>query len=280
MKSEKNKTIDFSAEEGKEYLSRCIKVEQKIGVAEITNKTIFGNTNEVLPLLPNSFVDLLIADPPYNLEKNFHGNTFHTLKEQDYEEYTEKWISLIEPILKPNASIYVCCDWKCSSAIHRVLERHFTVMNRITWQREKGRGAMQNWKNGMEDIWFAVKSDNYTFNIDDVKTRRKVIAPYKDDGKPKDLVKRVIATEGQHIKIEDSKVYVDNKLLDEPYIHDNYTSGDIDMVIPEGEVFTMGDNREKSLDSRYEEVGLVNEKDIMGKVMIRLFPFNKIGPVK
>ena len=102
----------------------------------------------------------------------------------------------------------------------------------------------------------------------------------QDDGKPKDLVKRVLATEGQHIKIEDSKVYVDNKLLDEPYIHDNYTSGDIDMIIPEGEVFAMGDNREKSLDSRYEEVGLVNEKDIMGKVMIRLFPFNKIGPVK
>ena len=102
----------------------------------------------------------------------------------------------------------------------------------------------------------------------------------QDNGKQKDLVKRVIATEGQHIKIEDSKVYVDDKLLDEPYIHDNYTSGDIDMVIPEGEVFAMGDNREKSLDSRYEEVGLVNEKDIMGKVMIRLFPFNKIGPVK
>ena len=102
----------------------------------------------------------------------------------------------------------------------------------------------------------------------------------QDDGKRKDLVKRVIATEGQHIKIEDSKVYVDGELLKEPYIHDNYTSGDIDMVVPEGEVFTMGDNREKSLDSRYEEVGLVNEKDIMGKVMIRLFPFNKIGPVK
>ena len=101
----------------------------------------------------------------------------------------------------------------------------------------------------------------------------------QDDGKPKDLVKRVIATEGQHIKIEDSKVYVDDKLLDEPYIHDNYTSGDIDLIVPEGEVFAMGDNREKSLDSRYEEVGLVKEKDIMGKVMIRLFPFNKIGTV-
>ena len=101
----------------------------------------------------------------------------------------------------------------------------------------------------------------------------------QDDGKPKDLVKRVIATEGQHIKIEDSKVYVDDKLLDELYIHDNYTSGDIDLIVPEGQVFAMGDNREKSLDSRYEEVGLVDEKDIMGKVMIRLFPFNKIGTV-
>ena len=101
----------------------------------------------------------------------------------------------------------------------------------------------------------------------------------QDDGKKKDLVKRIIATPGQHIKIKDSKVYVDDKLLNEPYIHDNMTSGDIDLVVPEGKVFAMGDNREKSLDSRYEEVGLVNEKDIMGKVMVRLFPLNKIGTV-
>ena len=102
----------------------------------------------------------------------------------------------------------------------------------------------------------------------------------QEDGKPKDLVKRVIAVSGDHIKIEDSKVYVNDTLLDEPYIHDNYTEGNIDMVIPEGEVFTMGDNREESLDSRYEDVGLVDDKDIMGKVIVRLFPFNKIGPVK
>lgn len=102
----------------------------------------------------------------------------------------------------------------------------------------------------------------------------------QEDGSPKDLVKRVIAVGGDHIKIEDSKVYVNDKLLDEPYIHDNYTEGNIDMVIPEGEVFAMGDNREKSLDSRYQDVGLVDDKNIMGKVMIRLFPFNKIGTVK
>lgn len=101
----------------------------------------------------------------------------------------------------------------------------------------------------------------------------------QDNGKKKDLVKRVIATEGQHIKIEDSKVYVDGKLINEPYIHDNYTEGYIDIQIPKGKVFAMGDNREKSLDSRYEDVGLVDVDDIMGKVMVRLYPFNKIGTI-
>lgn len=105
----------------------------------------------------------------------------------DYEEYTEQWISLVEPLLKPRASIYICCDWKSSSAIERVLARHFTVQNRITWQREKGRGSKSNWKNSMEDIWFATKSSNdFTFNVESVKIRRRVIAPYRTDGKPKD----------------------------------------------------------------------------------------------
>lgn len=101
----------------------------------------------------------------------------------------------------------------------------------------------------------------------------------QEDGNKKDLVKRVIAVEGDHIKIQDSQVYINDKLIDEPYIHNNYTEGNIDMVIPKDKVFAMGDNREKSLDSRYEDVGLVDEKDIMGKIMIRLFPFNKIGKV-
>jgi signal peptidase I len=101
----------------------------------------------------------------------------------------------------------------------------------------------------------------------------------QEDGDRKDLVKRIIGVSGDHIKIENSKVYVNDKLTNEPYIHDNYTEGNIDIVVPKGKIFAMGDNREKSLDSRYEDVGLVNEKDVMGKVMIRLFPFNKIGKV-
>ena len=103
-----------------------------------------------------------------------------------YEEYTEKWISLVKPLLKENATIYVCCDWKSSIIIANILKDHFYIQNRITWQREKGRGALTNWKNGMEDIWFATNSKTYTFNVEDVKIRRRVLATYKVDGIPKD----------------------------------------------------------------------------------------------
>lgn len=106
--------------------------------------------------------------------------------DEAYAEYTEKWVVQAKRLMKRNASIYVCCDWVSSGVIERVLRKYFMIQNRITWQREKGRGALRNWKNGMEDIWFATNSSKYTFNIDAVKQRRKVIAPYRVDGKPKD----------------------------------------------------------------------------------------------
>lgn len=99
----------------------------------------------------------------------------------------------------------------------------------------------------------------------------------QDDGTNKDLVKRVIGVSGDTIKIKDYKVYVNGKELNEPYIHDEITEGDIDTVVPENSVFVLGDNREISLDSRYEQVGFINESDILGKVFVRLYPFNKIG---
>ena len=186
MKADRNKTIDISVEEGKDYLKRCVVIEKKAELSEILDKTILGNTLEVLSLLPENSVDLLIVDPPYNLDKDFHGNKFKKTSGEIYEEYTENWIKLVKPLLKKNATIYVCCDWLSSSQIFIVLDKYFQVQNRITWQREKGRGALTNWKNGMEDIWFATNSNKYTFNVEAVKVRRSVIAPYKEDGKPKD----------------------------------------------------------------------------------------------
>lgn len=102
----------------------------------------------------------------------------------------------------------------------------------------------------------------------------------QENGENKDLVKRVIAVEGDHLKIENSNVYINGELIDEPYIHENYTEGAVDITVPEDMIFAMGDNRENSKDSRMSDVGLVPEDHVMGKVMVRLFPFNKIGTVK
>ena len=101
-----------------------------------------------------------------------------------------------------------------------------------------------------------------------------------ESGKEKDLVKRVIALPGEHLVIKNNQVIVDGNVLKEDYIHDAYTDGDIDIVIPENHIFAMGDNRPNSGDSRQSNLGPINEDEIIGKVMIRLYPFNSIGSVK
>ena len=186
-KAARNKTIDFPLEEGKVYLDKCIHVDH-IGstVDSLVNQYIIGNCFNVMDKLPSKFVDLLIVDPPYNLEKDYHGNKFDKKSHDEYEKYTISWLEKVIPLLKDDASIYVCCDWKSSLVIGNVIHNYFKVQNRITWQREKGRGAQANWKNGLEDIWFATVGSKYTFNLDAVKVRKKVLAPYRVDGKPKD----------------------------------------------------------------------------------------------
>ena len=186
MKSKRNKTIDITVQEGAKYLERCIVPAEKLSLAEITDATITGDMLQVMPLLPKKFIDLLIADPPYNLDKSFGGTTFRKMSDDDYTLYTDEWIKAVIPHLKDDASIYVCCDWKSSRIIETVLSKYFIIRNRITWQREKGRGSTSNWKNSMEDIWYATVSGKYKFNLDDVKMRRKVIAPYRNNDLPKD----------------------------------------------------------------------------------------------
>ena len=186
-KASRNKTIDISVEDGRAFLSRCVRVTKAVSdIAEITDKTILGDTFKVCPRLPEKSVDLIIADPPYNLRKTYGSTTFSRKKAEEYEAFTRKWLTAVKPLLKDNGSVYVCCDWESSLIIGRVLGEFFTVRNRITWQREKGRGARANWKNGMEDIWFATNSDSYTFNLNAVKVRRRVLAPYRTNGVPKD----------------------------------------------------------------------------------------------
>ncbi|MFZ1700450.1 MAG: site-specific DNA-methyltransferase [Pyrinomonadaceae bacterium] len=157
-------------------------------ICSIRNRIIAGNVCEVLPSVKAGGFDMLFADPPYNLTKEFGSESFRERSADEYEEWLDSWLRLCSPLLKPTASVYICGDWRSSAAIQRVGSRQFKLRNRITWEREKGRGAKANWKNAAEDIWFFTVSDEYTFNLDAVKQRRRVVAPYKENGKPKDWI--------------------------------------------------------------------------------------------
>ncbi len=97
------------------------------------------------------------------------------------------------------------------------------------------------------------------------------------EGDRKNLIKRVIAGPGDSIEIKDGQVFVNNTLLDEPYISTATTKNVDFQIIPEGKYFMMGDNRSSSLDSR--DLGFVDEEDLVGKVLFRMMPLNKFGKV-
>ena len=186
-KAPRNRTIDTPLSAGAEYLKRCVTVGQPVDdIEQLRDRTVLGDSFAVLPLLPEACADLIIADPPYNLTKTYNGSVFSKKTAEEYEAYTRRWLMPAARLLRQGGTLYVCCDWETSLIIGRVLGDFLTVRNRITWQREKGRGARANWKNSLEDIWFATKGAGYTFNLNAVKLRRRVIAPYRVDGKPKD----------------------------------------------------------------------------------------------
>ncbi len=187
----RNRTITLTKQEVDHFDEKLLKISQKVSVDNITNKTIWQDLFEVLDKLPDSFVDLLFIDPPYNLSKEFNSNKFKKMTDKAYENWIESWLAPLIRILQPTASVYICGDWTSSSAVYRSMAKHFIIRNRVTWEREKGRGAESNWKNCSEDIWFGTLSDKYYFNTDAVKLKRKVVAPYRVEGKPKDWVENI-----------------------------------------------------------------------------------------
>lgn len=176
MTAKNNRTLRIGGEE-RESLMQMIDGQS----------LIHGDLFDVLPTLPDGFANLIIVDPPYNLPRNFGDKKFTVVSPQQYEECLRSWFSLLCDKLAPDGTLYMCGDWRCSSSMQRVIEERLTILNRITWQREKGRGAAHNWKNSMEDIWFAVKNPkDYYFDVEAVKVRRRVLAPYREEGRPKD----------------------------------------------------------------------------------------------
>ena len=182
----RNRTLRCDNEEYANFGRQLVTLAAPVGVATIDGKIINQDIFDAAPHLPSSFVDLLIVDPPYNLTKNYNGKTFLEKDKNTYARWFERALLAVRHTLKPTASLYVCADWKTSIIVAPLLEKHFQVKNRITWEREKGRGAKFNWKNNLEDIWFCAVGGEYFFDVDAVKLKRKVIAPYRKNGHPKD----------------------------------------------------------------------------------------------
>jgi site-specific DNA-methyltransferase (adenine-specific) len=183
----RNKTLTISEAERSYFKGRILYPDgTALSLSQITNKTICGDLFQVINLLPRAFADLLIVDSPYNLYKNFHGLKFSMSGDEAYSEYLKSWFPAVMRTLKPTGSVYICGDWRSSLSLCQIMPQHCIVRNRIVWEREKGRGAKTNWKNSSEDIWFATLGEEYYFDVDAVKHKRKVLAPYRENGEPKD----------------------------------------------------------------------------------------------
>lgn len=184
-----NRTITLSNKEIENYRHNLLKINSPVTIEQVINRVINQDIYEAINFLPSNFIDLLFIDPPYNLEKDFNTCSFKQMAISEYREWMDSWLQKIIRLLKHTASIYICGDWRSSSAIHLLCEKYFIIRNRITFEREKGRGAKRNWKNNSEDIWFCTFSNKYTFNSEAVKIKRRVLAPYQENGVPKDWTK-------------------------------------------------------------------------------------------
>lgn len=186
-RADRNRTLTLSEAELTELECKLLKPSgSRLSVSDIENRIIHDDFRRAVELLPDAFVDLLIVDPPYNLTKDFRSTRFRAMTNEEYIAYLDSWFPLLLRLLKPHATVYLCGDWRCSAAEYLVMSRYLTVRNRIVWQREKGRGALSNWKNCCEDIWFGTVGGTYYFNVESVKMKRRVIAPYRRNGTPRD----------------------------------------------------------------------------------------------
>lgn len=187
MGAPNNRTLRLSGRERLKYSRQLLRPRDLGGVETLVDRLILGDALEVIPTLPAASVDLIIVDPPYNLTRQYGQTPFRQKSGDDYSRWLQSWVPGLKRLLKPEGSLYMCCDWRCGFAIQQELTRHFQVQNRITWEREKGRGAKANWKSASEDIWFCTQDpERYYFDVDSVKLRRRVRAPYRTNGEPKD----------------------------------------------------------------------------------------------
>lgn len=138
------------------------------------NEILCGDAIHQLSQMPDSSVDLIIADPPYNLGKDY-GNNVDTKNWCEYQIFTKDWLTESVRVLKPTGSIYVFMGVRFISRLFMLLEDefHLNFNGWITWHYTQGMGRKNGFSPRHEDILFFTKSSKFTFNLDDVRIPQK-----------------------------------------------------------------------------------------------------------
>ena len=144
LRAPRNRTLTIAAEETLSLIAKTITLETNVKPEDIHGSVIHQDIFECIRYLPDAFIDLLVIDPPYNLNKTFSETKFSKTTSANYEQWLDSWMQKLIRVLNPNAMIIVCFDLQSSSSFQSVLHRHFIVRNRITCEREKGGVATTN----------------------------------------------------------------------------------------------------------------------------------------
>lgn|SRR5579883_3090017 len=134
----RNRTQEVREVEAKALRERLLSVEG-LKSESILGRTVLGDCFRAFDVLPRAIVDLLVLDPPYNLNKKFGGSSFSRVPVAEYTKWLRQLFAAVKPLLKSTATVYICGDWFTSTSIFEAASEHFVVRNRITWERERER---------------------------------------------------------------------------------------------------------------------------------------------
>ncbi len=146
------------------------------------HKIVLGDAVEALAAqVPDRSIDLIFADPPYNIGKNFNGRKDRWDSEEEYLVWCYLWLDLCIRKLKDSGSLYIMCSTQTLPYFDIYLRRELTVLSRIVWYYDSSGVQAKNYFGSMyEPILYCVKDrDNYTFNADDIKVEAKTGAKRK-----------------------------------------------------------------------------------------------------
>lgn len=145
------------------------------------HKIIFGDALEALPTIADNSVDLIFADPPYNIGKNFNGKIEKWKTEEEYLEWCYLWLDLCIKKLKPNGSFYVMTATQFMPFFDVYVRKKLNILSRLVWYYDSsGVQAKKYYGSMYEPILFCVKDvENYTFNTKDILVEAKTGAKRK-----------------------------------------------------------------------------------------------------